>query len=72
MVTHQLVRPCLHLAREGEAGLNCIESCAKQLRDFFASHQIARLNVAGPKASQEPEVADFVTAVLSWAFLEKC
>jgi hypothetical protein len=37
------------------------------LRQFIAEHRIERLNVAGPRASQEPEIGAFVEAVLTAA-----
>ncbi|HTX64508.1 MAG TPA: putative molybdenum carrier protein [Opitutaceae bacterium] len=39
----------------------------QMLRDFVSTHRIARLNVAGPRASEEPGVGDFVRAVLEAA-----
>lgn len=40
---------------------------AVALRQFLGEHQIARLNVAGPRASQEPQIAAYVDAVLTAA-----
>lgn len=55
-------KPCLHLSSEaasaGEMDL------ARTLLEFLAEHHVGRLNVAGPRASQEPLVAAFVRAVL--------
>ena len=61
-LAHQLGRPCLHLSRAagGEP--------ATELREFVAQHAVRVLNVAGPRASGEPEVGEFVEAVLSAAF----
>jgi hypothetical protein len=40
---------------------------AARLAHFVRQHEIAILNVAGPRASQEPEIAQFVTRVLDEA-----
>ncbi len=58
----KLGRPCLHLSREGTAGPGAA------LRDFVERHDVRVLNVAGPRASGEPGVAEFVRAVLGEAF----
>ena len=56
-------KPVLHLWRNGAA------PCSEQkLLHFVRDHQIAVLNVAGPRASQEPEIATFVVKVLDGAF----
>ena len=52
-------KPCLHLSRERDGA-----AAAGKLRDFLARHGIKTLNVAGPRQSQEPEVAGFTTEVL--------
>ena len=54
-------KPCLHLY-PGQ------EDAAQALRDFIADNEIATLNVAGPRASKEPEVGKFVKEVLEAAF----
>jgi Circularly permutated YpsA SLOG family len=54
-------KPCLHLhSRQGGA--------AQGLRDFVADNKILALNVAGPRASEEPEVGEFVKSRLTEAF----
>ncbi len=63
----RLGKPCLHLARnagQDAATLACV------LLDFLKTHSVRRLNVAGPRASQEPEIATFVAAVLTAALLD--
>lgn len=40
---------------------------AARLRAFLARHKVRRLNIAGPRASQEPEIAVFVHGVLEAA-----
>ncbi len=55
-------RPWLHVSAalhgEGAAGL---------LRGFIQAHGIRALNIAGPRASKEPEICQFVRAVLDQA-----
>jgi hypothetical protein len=65
-VAASLGRPLLHLCA-AEAGP--LEA-AVALRQFLMTNKVARLNVAGPRASQEPEVAAYVDAVLSGALGE--
>jgi hypothetical protein len=56
-------RPCLHLpARLGE------EEAVRRLRRFLETHRLQRLNVAGPRASNEPLVGAWVQKVLSGAW----
>jgi hypothetical protein len=60
----RLGKPCLHLAQKD--GQDAAAS-ARKLLDFLTIHSVTRLNVAGPRASQEPEVAAFMVAVLTAA-----
>ncbi len=53
-------RPLLHL----HAGLSPSEAAAR-LDKFLAEHQVRVLNVAGPRASHDPEIAAFVQDVLT-------
>lgn len=55
-------KPYLHLSRESVSAEG--RDAAQGLLDFLAEHHIGRLNVAGPRASQEPEIAAFVRQVL--------
>ncbi len=60
-------KPWLHLSREicgGDA-----EHAGRLLRAFCGSHSAGVLNVAGPRASKEPDVPGWVTAVLDAAFV---
>ena len=59
-------RPVLCLSRESSSA----EAAAEALRSFITEHRLRTLNVAGPRASNEPEVAGFVKAVLSAALLD--
>jgi hypothetical protein len=40
------------------------QDAARKLREFLARNPVTSLNVAGPRASEEPAVAEFVTQVL--------
>jgi Circularly permutated YpsA SLOG family len=62
-------RPWLHLAREEFASDTGMIQAADKLREFLAQHDVERLNVAGPRASQEPEIAAFVDGVLRIALV---
>jgi len=55
-------KPFLHLAH-GERPRH-----PETLRDFAFDEGIKRLNIAGPRASTEPEVGEFVRSVLEAAF----
>jgi hypothetical protein len=59
----KLRKPFLHLIRS--FGIN---DAAKQLNDFLKEHRVGVLNVAGPRASDQPYLGRFVKAVLSGAF----
>jgi hypothetical protein len=48
------------------------KDAAQALRDFVADNEIATLNVAGPRASKEPELGEFVKEVLEAAFPAWC
>jgi len=52
-------RPWLHLS----AALHG-QRAAEMLREFVREHKIGTLNVAGPRASKEPEIGRFVRSVL--------
>jgi hypothetical protein len=58
----EIGKPLLKLA--SSAG---IQESATQLNSFLKEHGIVVLNVAGPRASEEPEVSQFVNAVLTQA-----
>jgi hypothetical protein len=61
----QLGKPVLHVSRDETS----IAGAADKLRTFVKEHPIKTLNVAGPRASQEPEIDVFVRAVLAAAFV---
>jgi hypothetical protein len=52
-------KPVLHLSRSGSPAFPDMA-----LRRFIQDHEIKVLNVAGPRASKEPEVGAFVKEVL--------
>jgi hypothetical protein len=56
-------KPVLHLSREGGPPMP-----EQKLLLFLREHGIKILNVAGPRASKEPEVAGFVKQVLDRAW----
>ena len=60
-VARQQRKPCLHIAREK---ISSILEAGEQISEFLTEHQVERLNVAGPRASQEPEIAAFVNELL--------
>ena len=57
-------KPVLHLSRNGGE-----LSPEQELQRFLSEHHIRVLNVGGPRASKEPDVAGFVKEVLekAWA-----
>jgi hypothetical protein len=56
-------KPHLHLCAGND-------SSADNLRAFFEYHDVKVLNVAGPRASKEPGVGEFVARILEEAFGE--
>jgi hypothetical protein len=67
-LARRLGKPVLHIARENAGDILEVGS---QLHDFLREQSIEILNVAGPRASQEPEIALFVANVLRIAFVEQ-
>jgi hypothetical protein len=59
-------KPVLHLSREGSS-----LAPEQELVQFIAVSDIRTLNIAGPRASHEPEVAEFVKNTLDKAWLLK-
>ena len=55
-------RPVLHLSRERD-----LAKAPEKLVAFLQRHSIKRLNVAGPRASEEPEAGVFARQVLDRA-----
>lgn len=54
-------KPLLHISKFETA------NPSEELRRFIAGNEIMVLNVAGPRASKEPGIAEFVKATLSQA-----
>jgi hypothetical protein len=65
-VARRLGKPFLHLCRETAS----VAGSAARLLSFLDEHQVRRLNIAGPRASQEPDVATFVRDVLGAAIYQ--
>jgi len=55
-----LGKPCLHLF-----GLQDAPENARQLADFLRRHEVQILNVAGPRASGEPDVGAFIQSIFA-------
>ena len=55
----RLGKPCLHVSEQVDG-----TGSAERLCRFIEHHAVRVLNVAGPRASSEPGVADFVKQVL--------
>lgn len=68
-IARQLGKPHLHIARET---IDSLESAAASIVEFIAEHQVTRLNVAGPRSSQEPEIAEFVEVLLNSSLEIQC
>ena len=62
-IAGQRGKPWLHLPRDASAG-----DAGERLRRFVRQHGIRVLNVAGPRASAEPDIGAFVRATLDLAF----
>jgi hypothetical protein len=65
-VAQRLGKPCLHISRETCPSLT---QAGIQIEDFLQENRVIRLNIAGPRASQQPQIASFVDAVLQEALL---
>jgi hypothetical protein len=67
----RLGKPALHLSRDALADSQgndqSLAAAASHLLAFLKEHNVRALNVAGPRGSQEPEIADFVRLVLQLA-----
>jgi hypothetical protein len=59
-VAGRLPRPCLHL----DLGELSEENAARIARQWIEDEGVAVLNVAGPRASKDPEISDRATGVL--------
>ena len=56
-------KPCLHISQQ-----NHHPHHSARLLAFLQQHKIHVLNVAGPRASTEPEIATFVTDILEQTY----
>lgn len=59
-----LGKPCLHLSRAMP------EEPVEVLADFLQENDVRVLNVAGPRASNEPDVGEFIWEVLDGVMIE--
>ena len=59
LMAHRHQKPCLHLSRERDG-----DTAGGKLLGFLSQWGIQVLNVAGPRGSEEPEVAEFVKEML--------
>lgn len=57
-------KPCIHITAEGGPA-----EAARRLRRFVVENKMQVLNVAGPRASEEPAVGELVKLVLTNALL---
>lgn len=64
-LARRLKKPSLRLSRNIDTS-----EAAKRLKAFVARHKITVLNVAGPRATEEPQIARFVEQTLEQAFGE--
>jgi hypothetical protein len=65
-VAERLGKPVLHLSRDALAreADDAVALAAARLLAFLGEHAVQTLNIAGPRASQEPGIAGFVREVL--------
>jgi hypothetical protein len=66
-------KPLLHLARDAHpraGSATAVRADADRLNEFIDTNEVGRLNIAGPRASQEPLVASYVWSVLAAALAE--
>jgi hypothetical protein len=68
VAARQQGKPHLHIARET---MTSLEEAGQRIAEFMAEHDVVRLNVAGPRGSQEPEIVGFVFELLSTAFSQR-
>lgn len=61
-------KPVLHLAR---ATVSDPAEAGRRLRAFLDEHGVRRLNIAGPRASGEPEAAAWTEQVLTAALVDQ-
>jgi hypothetical protein len=68
-IAQRFGKKCLHLSRDEMTALAgspsaAVDEAARRMVEFLEKHAIARINIAGPRASQEPEIGKFVNQVL--------
>lgn len=68
--TRRFEKPALHLSRNvltTQHGVEWLSAGVTALLAFIDVHRVRTLNVAGPRGSQEPEIAAFVEQLLTQA-----
>jgi hypothetical protein len=63
----QLKKPVLHLYPQCAGATGDVSTLASMLLRFIAEHEVRTLNIAGPRATQSPQIERFVSAVLEAA-----
>ena len=64
-VAKHIGKPVLHISRDR---CQSVKHAAREVQAFLSEYNVVRLNVAGPRASQQDDIGEFVDAVLSMAF----
>jgi len=59
----QLGKPCIHLFRSQTLSENAAQLCR-----FIRKHEVKILNVAGPRASGEPDIGTFIHSIFDELF----
>jgi len=62
-IANKIRKPVIHICKE------TMNDPEQKLLDFISENNISSLNIAGPRASKEPEVYEFVLRVLEKTFL---
>lgn len=62
----ELKKPVVHISKKRD------KNPARILKSFLKKNEIRILNIAGPRASKEPEVYNFVREVLERSFYGAC
>jgi hypothetical protein len=69
LLAQRMGRPVLHLSRDAieRDAENAVAVAAERLLAFLSENAVQTLNVAGPRASQEPGIGAFVRSALQAA-----
>jgi hypothetical protein len=66
-IAEDMEKPLLHICQFESDSL---DQSGQDLLAFIEEHKVVRLNIAGPRASLEPKISEFVQAVLNDALAE--